>query len=116
MLSSLLTGMPPMAVLPAMMVECAAYGLLSGLLMKLVRTGKTYPDLYISMIGAMIGGRIIAGIARALIFARGAYTMAAWTTTYFVTGLPGSIIQLVLIPSIVFALMKAKLIPMRYAK
>ena len=31
-------------------------------------------------------------------------TMAAWATSYFVTSLPGIVIQLALIPSIVFAL------------
>ena len=32
-LSSLLTSMPPAAVLPAMMVECAVYGMVSGILL-----------------------------------------------------------------------------------
>ncbi len=115
-LSTLFTGMPPVAVLPAMLVECAVYGLMSGLMMKLIRTRKTYLDLYISLIVAMLAGRIVAGIARALIFARGSTTIATWTTGYFVTSLPGIIIQLVLLPSIVFALMNAGLIPRRYPK
>ena len=40
--------------------------------------------------------------------------MTAWVTGSFVTSLPGIIVHLVLIPSIVYALMKAKLIPARY--
>jgi thiamine transporter ThiT len=115
-LSTLFTGMPPVAYLPPMLVECAVYGLVSGLMMQIIRTKKVYVDLYASLIIAMLSGRIVAGLARALIFARGNFTMAAWTTSYFVTGLPGIIIQLVLIPSIVYALMQARLIPMRYPK
>ena len=33
-LSSLLTGMPPAAMLPSMMVECAVYGAVSGIVLK----------------------------------------------------------------------------------
>lgn len=114
LLSSLLTGMPAMGYLPCMMVELGAYGLLCGLFMKFVRTGKIYVDLYISLVGGLVIGRVIAGLFRALIFSPGSYSLAAWTTGYFVTCLPGLVIQLVLVPSIVFALMKARLVPMRY--
>lgn len=114
LLSSLITGMPPMGYLPAMLIELAVYGLVSGLMMQLVRTKKVYADLDISLVIALLAGRIIAGIAKALIFAAGSYSMTAWVTSYFVTSLPGLAIQLVLIPSIVFALMKARLIPVRY--
>lgn len=116
LLSSLFTGMPPAAALPSMVIECAVYGCAAGLLMGIVKTKNTYADLYISLIGAMLCGRIIAGILQALIFSAGNYSIAAWTTSYFVTALPGIIIQVVLLPSIVFALMKAKLIPERYPK
>lgn len=114
LVSALITGMPPAAVLPGMLVECAAYGALTGLMMQLVHTKKVYPDLYISLLVAMLGGRIISGIAKALIFSAGSYSMTAWVTGSFVTSLPGIIVHLVLIPSIVYALMKAKLIPARY--
>lgn len=114
LMSALITGMPPAAVLPGMLVECAAYGALTGLMMQLVHTKKVYPDLYISLLVAMLGGRIISGIAKALIFSAGSYSITAWVTGSFVTSLPGIIVHLVLIPSIVYALMKAKLIPARY--
>lgn len=114
LLSSLLTGMPPMAMLPAMMIELSVYGFVSGLLMRVVRTGKLYPDIYICLLVAMLFGRIAAGVARALIFAPGAYTMAAWATAYFMTGLPGIAIQLVLIPAVYYALIRARILPPRY--
>lgn len=115
-LSSALSGMPPVAYLPSMMVELAIYGLAAGLMMKLVHTKSTYADLYISLIVAIICGRVLAGVAKALIFARGSYTISAWVAGSVVTSWPGTVIQLVFIPTIVFALMKSHLIPERYPK
>lgn len=116
LLSSLMVGMPLIAYLPPMMVECAFYGAVSGLLMCWIRTGNIYGDLYLSLTGAMLTGRVAAGAVKALIFARGSISVAAWASSYFVVGLPGIVLQMVLIPSIVYALMKARLIPMRYPK
>ena len=115
-LSALLTGMPPAAVLPGMLVECGVYGLAAGLLMQLVRTKHLYADLYISLAAAMLLGRVASGIAKALIFSAGSYSMASWVAGSFVTALPGIVIQLALLPSIVYALMRARLIPQRYPK
>ena len=113
-LSSLITGMPPMAYLPSMLIELSIYGIVAGLLASRIRTGKLYPDLYISLIGAMLAGWLIAGILNALIFRAGSYSIGAWVTSYFATALPGIVIQLILIPAIVYALERAKLIPRRY--
>lgn len=113
LLSSVLTGMPPAAILPAMMVECAVYGAVSGIMLKCVHTGKTYPDLYIALVTAMLAGRVISGIAKALIFSPG-LAMSAWIASSFVTALPGIAIQLVLLPIVVSTLMKARMIPKRY--
>ena len=113
LLSSLITGMPPAAVLPAMMVECGTYGAVSGLVLKFVRSGKTYVDLYTALVVAMIAGRVVSGIAKALIFSPG-MALSAWVTTSFVTALPGIVIQLVFLPGVVAALMKARVIPQRY--
>lgn len=113
-LSSLFTGMPPVAMLPSMMVECAVYGLAAGVMMRLVRTKRLYADLYLSLVVAMLLGRVVSGVAKALIFSAGSYSMAAWVTGAFVTSLPGIVIQLALLPTIVAALMKARLIPERY--
>lgn len=112
---SSLTGMPPMAMLPSMMVECAAYGAVTGLMTKFVRTRSAVADLYISMVSAMLIGRTVAGLAKALVFAPGTPAFA-WVTTSLVTGIPGIVIQLVVMPAVVFALTKARLIPVRYPK
>lgn len=113
LLSSLITGMPGWGYLPTMTIELALYGLISGLLIQLVRTGKVVVDLYISLIVAMLAGRILTGIARALIFAPrngSVYSMEAWATGYFVSSFPGIILQLILIPILYMALRRAKLI------
>ncbi|UUX34729.1 ECF transporter S component [Fundicoccus culcitae] len=114
LLSSLFTGMPPMAILPQMMVELATYGVVAGLMMEYVHTGKVFADLYISLITALIAGRVVAGLTGALIFSRGSITMASWVTSYFVTAFPGIVLHLAVIPPIVYMLMKANLIPNRY--
>ncbi len=115
LLSSLLTGMPPAAMLPSMMVECCVYGFASGLSMKHIRTGKSVLDLYISLVVAMIAGRVAAGFAKAWIFTPG-ISPFAWVTTSLLTGIPAILIQLVLMPLVVTALTRARLIPNRYPK
>lgn len=116
LLSSILTTMPPVAMLPSMMAELVVYGIVSGLLMKIVRTKSTYADLYISLGVAIVVGRIVAGLTNAFIFSVGEYSMAAWVTGYVLTSWPGTLIQLIFIPTIIFALMKGQLIPERYPK
>ena len=113
LLSSLTTGMPPAAMLPSMMVECAVYGAVSGIMMRFVRTKKAWLDLYISMITAMLAGRVVAGLAKALIFSPGTAPFA-WVTTSLISGIPGILIQLVLLPILIAALTRAKLLPKRY--
>lgn len=119
LLSSLLTNMPGWGYLPTMMVELALYGLISGILVQLVHTGRLMVDLYISLIVAMLAGRILTGIARALIFvprSGGVYSLSAWATGYFVSSFPGIILQLILLPILYLALQRAKLIPIRYQR
>lgn len=116
LLSSLITGMPGAAMLPSMVPELMAYGLISGLLMRFVRTGKLTADLYIALGTAMVLGRVVGGIAKALFFMGSgqAFTLAVWATSYFVSTLPGIICHLILIPLLVIMLMKARVIPKRY--
>ena len=113
--SSILTGMPAFGYMPIMMIELGLYGLISGLVMQLLRSGKLVIDLYAALIIAMLGGRVITGILRALIFAGGSYSWSAWATGYFVSCLPGIILQLILLPTIYVALERAHLLPVRYA-
>lgn len=115
LLSNLTFQMPPAAMLPSMMVECATYGAVTGIMMYFVRTKYAVCDLYISMVTAMVLGRVVSGLAKSLIFAPGTAPFA-WVTTSLVAGIPGIVIQLVLMPAVVYALTKARLIPARYPK
>ena len=110
LLSSLITGMPPIAYLPSMLCELAAYGFISGFFSEKLHISNYYWKMMICLISVMLIGRVFSGILRALIFARGSYSIGVWTASYFVTSFPGIIIQLVLIPALITALKKSKLI------
>lgn len=113
LLSHLLTGMPPMGKLLLMMMELACYGALCGLFMRAVRVEKPLTKIYIALFAALLSGRILVGMLRgvyALLFVPGSFTPAMWASGYFVTGLPGLMIQVVLVPILVRALQRARLI------
>ena len=117
-LSSLITSMPPATALVSMVPELLVYGVVSGLCIRFVKTRRIYADLYISLVAAMLAGRIIGGIAKALFLYSGGkpIVLSALVASYFVTSFPGIIIQLALIPTLVYVLMKAHLIPERYPR
>lgn len=108
--SSLFTGMPPMAYLPSMLFELAAYGLAAGLLTQFIHTGKRMADIYIQLVGAMLAGRIVYGVLNAFIFSVGKYSLAIFVSGAFVTALPGIVIQLVLLPAIILAMEKSGIV------
>ncbi len=106
-----LFGMPP--VFPtgiAMAFELAAYGLFSGLLYKKMPKKGAY--VYLSLITAMVLGRLIWGAAMALIsgFGGAEFGFDIFIANGFVNALPGIICHILIIPVIVIALKKAKLI------
>ena len=115
-LSSFITGMPNAAYLPPMLVELVVYGLVCGLGMGLVRTGKLTADIYISLVCAMILGRVAAGLVRGFIFARGAFTIGMWAASYFAGSVPGIVAHLILVPVLYAALLKAGLVSRREKK
>ena len=63
-------------------------------------------NVFISLIGAMLAGRIVMGIANTILFGIAGipYAFSGFVTGAFVTALPGIIVQLVLIPIILLAL------------
>jgi len=109
LLSSLITGMPPMAILPGMLCELAVYGLITGVLIGVIPAKNRLVSIYCALIGAMLAGRIVSGLLNALIFRAGKYSLQMWLTAGFVTAVPGIVIQLIAIPVIVTALGKAGL-------
>ena len=117
-LSHLLSSMPALPMLVRMVPELCVYGLVGGITMKYIRTGRAAADVYISLAITMIAGRIVGGIATAIFYSvtSGVYSIALWATSYFVEGLPGIVTHLILVPVLVLTLQKARLVPPRYAK
>lgn len=116
-LSYLLSGMPAPPHLFTMIPELAMYGLASGLLMKLIRTGRPVVDIYAALISAMLLGRILGGVVKALFYTGGqAYGLSMWISAYFVSTLPGILCHIILLPLLYLALSKARLISPRYPK
>lgn len=105
-LSSVITGMPPIPMLYFMLFELVTYAVVAGLL-----SGKM--NIYFVLIITLICGRAVNGLA--MILAVNLFSLSfpfANTAAFFggiVKGLPGIAIQLVLIPPIIFALKKGGL-------
>ena len=105
-----LFGMPPLVPTgAAMCFELAAYGALSGVLYRLLPDRRS--SVYAALIGAMLGGRVVWGVAMALLLgvSGGAFTWGAFVAGAFAGAVPGIILHIVLIPVIVFALQRAGL-------
>lgn len=105
-----LFGMPPILTALAMSFELAAYGLISGLLYGEMK--KKVRNIYISLIAAMVLGRLIWGIVTAVITgaAGGAFTWSAFAAGAVLNAVPGILVQIILIPVVVAALRKANII------
>lgn len=108
-LRSLVMTMPvmfPTAI--GMAFELGTYGLMAGLLYNALPKKKQY--IYVSLIGAMITGRIVWGIARIVMFGFD-FTKFGWSAFWagaVVNAIPGIIIQIVLIPVIVILIRNSK--------
>ena len=110
MLRHVWLGMPPLITAIAMSFELAAYGLFSGLLYRLLP--KKTVNIYVSLIGAMILGRIVWGITMVVIsgVSGSAFTWSAFIAGALLNAVPGIILHIVLIPILVMALMRAKVL------
>ena len=99
--------MPPLVTAIAMSFELAAYGLFSGLLYQLLP--KKRSNIYVSLILAMLGGRIVWGIAMTIIsgVTGSEFGWAAFIAGAFTSAVPGIIVHIILIPVLVMSLQKA---------
>lgn len=112
-LSSVFTGMPNAAMLPGMMCELALYGLICGILMSKIKLRFLLLRIYGAIIPAMICGRIASGIINTFILGNGSQTLWAYLTTSVLTGAPGIILQLTLIPILMGILIRASIIDLK---
>lgn len=105
LLSSMLTGMPPVfPVLPFMMIELATYGLMVSVCYR-----KCNWHVYPTLIASMIAGRIMAGISvwiLAEFFLAKLPGPIVFVTGALAKGIPGIIIQLIFIPVIVLSVQR----------
>lgn len=110
-LRSMTLGMPPMMpVAAAMVFELAAYGASTGLLYE--KLEKNTISIYISLIGAMIFGRIVWGLVSMVLYGimGNAFSVQIFLSGALLKAVPGIILQIVLIPVIIITLRKAKVI------
>jgi len=110
-LRSSLFGMPPMMPTAVVMsFELATYGAVTGLLYKLLPKKDIFT--FVTLLMAMTVGRIVWGTAGFLIFGLSgkAFTWQLFVTNGFVNAIPGIVLQIAIIPTLVIALQKAKLI------
>lgn len=109
LLRHFLFHMPPLITALGMTFELGTYGLVSALLCR--RFPKTAASLYASLLGAMISGRIVWGCAMAVICG---ITGTAFGWEMFLSGallsaIPGILLQLTLLPIVIIALRRAKI-------
>jgi len=105
----LLFGMP--ALMPtgiAMCFELGTYGLVSALLYKALPKKPVF--VYVALIGAMLIGRIVWGIASWIIIGiqGNEFGFSAFLAGGFVNAVPGIIVQIVIIPILVLVLKKKR--------
>ena len=103
LLSSILTGMPPLfPVAFTMSIELATYGYVTGVLRK-----KT--NIYVALIGAQIIGRIVATLSNFIILGMVGkpFVFSTYLTGVFVTALPGILLQIILVPAAIIIIEKA---------
>ena len=109
LLRSLTLGMPPLfPTAVCMAFELTAYGAVTGLLYKALPKKKPY--LYVSLLTAMLAGRIVWGAAMYVCLAAGggSFTLAAFMAGAFTNAMPGIVVQIVLVPLLVMVIDKNK--------
>lgn len=88
--SHLLSGLPMGATLPILVIETATYGLIAGLLHR-----KRHRNLWLSLIAAMLAGRVVLFIGAAMVLPK---PLLAYMGAVLLASIPGVLIQLGLIP------------------
>lgn len=107
-----LFSMPPMPQGVAMAFELAAYAIIVGFLYGRSRW-KCVLAVYRALLAALVGGRVVWAAVRVVMtgVAHVPFTWEIFLTQAFLTAIPGIVLQLVLVPALMVALGKAKMIP-----
>ena len=110
LLRSMLFGMPPLyPTAIAMTFELPVYGAVAGILYRLLPK-KTWA-IYVSLITAMICGRVVWGAARYVLAGLSGteFPMSAFLAGAVFNAVPGIVLHIILIPVLVRVLQKAGL-------
>lgn len=118
LMRSMIFGMPkifPTAC--SMALELATYGLVAGLLYS-ASHWQCIRALYRSIIVAMLSGRAVWGIVQMILLGvtGGHFTWQMFIAGAFLNAIPGIIIQLILIPSVMIALNRTGLVRFHHAE
>ncbi len=100
LLRGMLFTMPPLYPNACWMAaELATYGFVLGFLYNRLKA-KSVGKLYLSLLAAMLSGRIVWGLAKAFLLGLSGkgFTAAAFITGGFIDAVPGIVLQLILIP------------------
>ena len=110
LLRSFILGMPPLfPTAVSMTFELATYGLLAGLLYRVLPKKKI--NIYVSLVLSMIVGRLVWGVVQFSLmgFDLEKFPLSVFWAGAVVNALPGIIIQLVLIPIVIVILEKSRI-------
>lgn len=96
----------------AMAVELFGYGVMMGLLRPIFK--KRFYLIYAALPTALVVGKIMGGITKAILLTLGflpKFGLGIFFTGYFLECIPGMVIQFILVPTVIYALRRAKLDP-----
>ena len=113
LLRYVLFGMPPLFPTGlSMAFEMAAYGAIAGFLYSRSKW-QCLKALYRCLITAMIGGRLVWGVAQIVLLGLSGkgFTWQMFMAGAFLNAIPGIILQLILIPALMVALDKTGVVP-----
>ena len=103
LLPQFIPGAPSVALSTGELWDLAIYGFLAGLLTYLLASTPPVLNVSVSLLGAMLLGRVFCSLLEAFVFSPG-YTWNMWVKDSFVTCLPGIVLQLAVIPLVTLAL------------
>lgn len=112
-LSLIVAGLPTAVMLPVLLLECFAASAVLALMKKLLSFRKPEGNIALSFAAAILLGRLSGGLVSALLFSGDSYAPYFWAGGYFITSLPGMLIEMVLLPIVVNALVKAGLVELK---
>ena len=103
--SFLITGMPPSYAVPLMTMELAIYGLVAGLTYVRLKL-----NIYIALLVSIVFGRVAFALGLLILglFIELPYGIDTYVQVAVIPGLPGILLQIVIVPPIVAALVRKR--------